>query len=215
IQLREALMNQKDIWPSRSMQHEIITGELQKKLSGVKKAELDRLSAEDADRANRYSARPAPKANKASKPEVEVVGNGQVVFSEEPKMEPAAAEPMNSEPAVNPEPSEPVSPAPSTEPEPTNPEPPATEPTNPEPGTNPDPMTPPEPGNDPQPEPSTPPKAEPNAGLSANSPATARPVAFNSVAGVTDWNSVGYSARTAPFSPNFTTILIAMQSFAE
>jgi len=210
IQLREVLMNQKDIWPTRSMQHEIVTGELQKKLSGVKKAELDLQAAEEAER----SGRSAPRST-ASKLEVEVVGGGQVVYTEEPKNEPASPEPMNTEPVASPEPMEPVSPAPSTEPEPSNPEPPATEPTNPEPtpepAMNPEPT--PEPANDPQPEPTEPPKAEPNAGLIANSPATVRPIAFTT--NVTDWNSVGYSSRTAPFSPNFTNILRAMHSLAE
>jgi type II secretory pathway component GspD/PulD (secretin) len=172
ILLREQLMNQKDVWPTRSMQHEIVTGELEKKLSGgAKKSELN-LPPTPAPRA---ASRPAPKP-----PEVAVEGAGQVVFTEEPKL----PDPEPTDPAAQPEP---VMPDPSAEPakpdpnmpepksEPTNPEPdpmspePAADPNNPapsepgmEPGTEPSPEPATDPGTEPSPEPGTDPGTEPS-----------------------------------------------------
>src|SRR5207248_94799 len=49
IALREAILGQRDIWPMRSLQEELITGELEKKLSNVPK------------RSEAPAAAPAPK----------------------------------------------------------------------------------------------------------------------------------------------------------
>jgi type IV pilus assembly protein PilQ len=150
IQLREELMNQKSNWPTRSMQHEIVKGELEKKLSGSKKAEADLKAAEIA----RREARRNPKRKPAPVPDIAIETPGHVVFTEE-----------LPEPVAQPEPMKPFEPAP-TEPAPSEPgmndpgsaEPtpePASEPTEPKQG----------PGNDPDEGPQGPQAAKVSAGL--------------------------------------------------
>ncbi len=101
IQLREELMNQKSNWPTRSMQHEIVTGELEKKISGSKKAEA---AIQAAELARREARRNPNRAKPAKAPEVVVEAPGQVVFTPEPQLPETApvvepAQPMGSEPA--------------------------------------------------------------------------------------------------------------------
>lgn len=129
LQLREELMNEKSKWPTRSMQHEIVRGELEKKLSGSKKAEAALKAEELALR----EARRNPSRNKPVKAEpVTVEAPGQIVYIPEPETpateplvpntmdpvapsnnEPGSAEPSNNEPsepaAGGNEPTEPAS----------------------------------------------------------------------------------------------------------
>jgi hypothetical protein len=86
---------------------------------------------------------------------------------------------------------------------------------SPEPAVEPQTEPSTEPGTEPATEPGTEPGTEPKADLSANREASVMSVALTPAHGVTSWNTVAYSARTAPFSPNFTNILQAMHSFAQ
>jgi hypothetical protein len=157
-------MNQKSNWPTRSMQHEIISGELEKQMSGSKKAEADLAAQSLARRQGRPApAKPAPTRAKA--PEVAVDAPGKVFFTEEPKV--GEPEPVMAPPPVEPEPNEPavepLMPAPIPEPAPEPAAEPGAEPT-PDPAADPmggAPEPAPEPATEPTPEPAPAPAPQP------------------------------------------------------
>ncbi|MBL9031111.1 MAG: hypothetical protein JNM80_05330 [Phycisphaerae bacterium] len=102
IALREHLMNQKSNWPTRSMQHEIVSGELQKKLGTVK------VGAASPSNATTPSTNSGISRSESATPSASGMGNASV--------NPAAS----SANAGNDAPSEPPAMTPST---PSSPEP--------------------------------------------------------------------------------------------
>jgi hypothetical protein len=186
IEIREGLMNQKASWPTRSMQHEIITNEIGKDIADMPKSSGQAPAPAPAKMFSIKSTQPKP----APAPEpVAVEVNGQVMVEEpvkdanlsftntqvepEPVVQPAAVEPAPApkaepkpepKPAPKAEPKPEMKPAPKAEPKPEPKPAPKAEPkpeVKPVPKAEPKPEPKPEPTNEPGVEPVYDPSAEP------------------------------------------------------